>query len=322
MEQKYYLVLEFKNAGFFRKNKLTSDYIFDIKGKRKRIDSLCYKEPITVNQVSNVIHVLFGERPKPSLRDVAFDNVDYYYQKAMQSYLRIDSYKRKITDRKTGIEREEFVSEMLQTKKAVSDSWSKTDLMYWKRVSKFLGEDLFCEFKELLSGLFEVEDITDKYSFIEIGKQVLSRGMVTLPPTPVKTDDESQKERLNMNVFYDKLLEDKKETPLDVFFIKLVKKYKKTALVTYFTGGDKRRSEMNAANNIKVTVPTALENVTKLYGEIIIPVTDEDIVKLDKCKGCATILDGGLVFIKGIVTENEVNVSNHTKVSEISTEKY
>ncbi len=317
-----YLVLEFRNAGFFKKHKDTKDFIFDIMGKRKRKDSLCYREPITAHQISNVIHVLFGERPVPSLRGVHFGNVDYYYQKASQSYLHITSYKRTIKDKKSNIEREEFVSEFLQTKKVVNDSWSKTDFMYWERVSRYLGVELFNEFKKLLSELFEVDDITNKYSFIQLREQVLSMGIATVPPAPLTNDDDkSKKERLDLNLFYDDLVKNKKGTPLDYFFTKMIKT-KKTAIVTHFIGGEKRRSEMNMAANIKVTVPTATESITKLSGEIIIPVTDDDILKLDSHKGCASILDGGLVFIKGIFNENEIDVCKHVKVSEISLEKY
>ena len=292
-----YLVLEFKNAGFFKKHKGTKDFIFDIKGKRKRAESLFYKEPITVHQVSNVIHVLFGERPKPSLREVAFGNVEYYHKKALQSYLKINSYKRTITDKKTNVEREEFISEIIQTKKVVQDAWSTNIFVYWERVNKILGNELFNEFKTILSELFEVDDITDKYSFMELREEVMLRGFAT-----------KEEER------------NTKTTKLDIFFDKLVAN-RKSPLVVYFLH-DNRKNEINKAPNSKITVHIGTEKITKINGEIIVPVTDDDILKLNSHKGCATILDGGMVFIKGIFGENELNVSNHTKVSEISLEKY
>ena len=292
-----YLILEFKDAGFFKKNKGTNDFIFDMNGKRQRRDSLFYKEPITVNQVSNMIHVLFGERPKPSLREVAFGNVDYYHKKAMQSYLKINSYRRTIKDKKTNEERKEFVSEVLQTKKSVSDSWSKNEFVYWERIAKHLGKPLFTEFTELLSKLFKVKDITEKYSFMELRDEVMTKGLAT-------KDEERNTRTTELDIFFDKLTENSMR-PLVVNFL-----YKN------------RRTEINKAPRIKITVNISTEMVTKLSGEIVIPVTDEDILKLDSHKGCATILDGGVVFIKGIVSANEVNVSDHVKVSEISLEKY
>jgi D-hexose-6-phosphate mutarotase len=224
---------------------------------------------------------------------VAFGNVDYYFQKALQSYLHISSYKR--INKKDNSE--EFVSELLQTKKVVNDAWSKNEFVYWERISKHLGEELFKEFTELLSELFHVKDITEKYSFMELRDEVMSRGMAT------KEEDRNTQ-----------------KTKLDLFFDKLVLN-KKSPLVVNFLHKN-RRTEINKAPRIKVTVPISTEKVTKLSGEIIVPVTDDDIIKLNNHKGCATILDGGLVFIKGIFNDNELNVSNHTKVSEISTEKY
>ena len=45
----------------------------------------------------------------------------------------------------------------------------------------------------------------------------------------------------------------------------------------------------------------------------------EDIQKIKSSKGCATLLDGGAVFIKGL--KNNVSVEGYTRVSDISMEK-
>lgn len=282
-----FIILEFTNAGFFKKHKGTKDFIFDINGKRKRVESKFYKEPITVNQVSNVLHVLFGERPKPSLRGVAFDKIDYYFDKAMQSYLRINSY----TRFNKNLNSDEYISEFMQTKKVVNDAWSTVDFVYWERIRKTLGKELYNEFKSLLSDLFEVSDITKKYTFMELREQVISRNMMG------------------------------EGTKLELFFDKLILN-KKSPLVVYFKHNS-RKSEINKAANIKVTVNMGTEKITKISGDIIVPVTDEDIIKINKHKGFATILDGGLVFIKGIFTENRLpNLETYRKVSDISVETY
>ena len=64
---KYYLILTFKNAGWFPNNR-GNDRISDITGNRKRNGSKQYVEPISSFHISNMLHVLLGERPKPSLR--------------------------------------------------------------------------------------------------------------------------------------------------------------------------------------------------------------------------------------------------------------
>ncbi len=363
-----FIILEFTNAGFFKKNKGTKDFVFDRKGKvnrkRKRIDLQCYKEPITVYQISNVIHVLFGERPTPSLKEVAFGKIDYYFDKAMQSYLRINSY----TRFNKNLNSDEYISEFMQTKKVVNDAWSTVDFVYWERIRKTLGEELYDEFKSLLSDLFEVSDITKTYTFMELREKILSGNMMSKAiklelffeklilnkKTPLsvyfkfmnwdsvrKTLDEelyNEFKSLMSDIFEVSDITEKytfmqlreqvisrnmmdEGTKLDLFFDKL-KLNKKSALVAYFKS-DARKSEINKASDIKVTVNMGTEKITKLSGDIIVPVTDEDIIKINNHKGFATILDGGLVFIKGIFTENRLpNLETYRKVSDISVETY
>lgn len=289
-----YLVLEFKNAKFFKKHKGTKDFVFDLKGKRQRVETLFYKEPINVNHVSNVLHVLFGERPKPSLREVAFGNVEYYYQKALQSYLFIDALK--VYHKKN--DTYEYVSELSQVKKIAHNSWSKSTFIHWKRVSQNLGEELFNELIQILSDIFEVDDIRKKYNLLEVVEECLSRNLVT------KFENKNSQ-----------------KTKLDIFFDKLVAN-KKSPLVAYFTMNN-RKLDFNMSGITKITINMGIEKISKINGEIIVPVSDEDISKLRKNKGCATILDGGLVFIKGVFPANRINISNdHRKVNEISLEKY
>ncbi|HWY09826.1 MAG TPA: hypothetical protein VN026_00805 [Bacteroidia bacterium] len=277
-----YLVLEFKNAGFFR-NKMTKDFVFDIRGRTPRFESEFYDEPINANHVSNVLHVLFGERPVPSLRKVVFERVDYYYEKALDSFICIDAYKQFHKKK----EKDEYISETMSVKKAVHNSWSKLDFVYWERVRKLLGDELFTEMTALLTKLIKEKDIREKYSFKEIKSIVRERQLL--------------------------------DNPLLIDFFAKLKQNGKTSLVMYFVD-DKRAAEMNMNSHTALTVNNGVEKVTRLNGEIVIPVNDEDILKLSNSKGCATILDGGLVFIKGIFTANRINVSKHTKVNEIGLE--
>ncbi len=280
-----------------------------------------------MHQVSNVIHVLFGERPKPSLREVAFGNVEYYFNKAMHSFIKINRYKT-IYKTKEGKEFEKLLNEKLQTKKVVNDSWSKTDNFYWERARKLLGDDLYNEFVQLVSDLFKTQgDITKEYSIKELREQVLSRGLVNaVPPKPESNKDEENDEdtkvKFKISGFYEELVKSKKSTTLDMFFMK-ISGMGKASFVDYFVGrNNNSRISLNSVGNTKATVVSGITEITKISGEIIIPVTDDDVTKLNKHTGCATILDGGLVFIKGVINANEVNVSNHVKVSEISTDKY
>jgi hypothetical protein len=87
-----FLFLEFKNAGFFKKHKRTKDKIFDLSSTRNRKDEEEFEEPITYFQVSNILHVLFGERPVPSIRESLYSRNEYLVQKSLNSYIKINSY--------------------------------------------------------------------------------------------------------------------------------------------------------------------------------------------------------------------------------------
>ena len=71
-----------------------------------------------------------------------------------------------------------------------------------------------------------------------------------------------------------------------------------------------------------LNINNGVENVILLRGEILVPVSEEDIERLKENKGCATILDGGLVWIEGIVNSDHLSIDGFEKVSEISSEKY
>ena len=87
-----YLILEFNNAGFFINHRGTKDKIYDIDGSRKRSNQDNFEEPIHVNHISNMIHVLFGERPAPSNRFTFYGRVDYLFEKAQNSFIKIETY--------------------------------------------------------------------------------------------------------------------------------------------------------------------------------------------------------------------------------------
>jgi len=103
-----YLILEFDNAKLFPKDETSNNkdkviennliikngVISVTKAKRtNRNEMLNFVEPITVNQISNALHVFFGERPVPSFRNVFYSKVDKIYEMAMNSYLNISSLK-------------------------------------------------------------------------------------------------------------------------------------------------------------------------------------------------------------------------------------
>ena len=73
-----YLELSFQNAGL-----IISDNGRNVSNR--------FVEPITIFQVSNVIHRLFGERPVPTFRQSNIPIIGYLFHKAAESYLKIDN---------------------------------------------------------------------------------------------------------------------------------------------------------------------------------------------------------------------------------------
>ncbi len=270
-----FLILEFRNAGLFRKHRNTKDKMFDIYGRKERKDETEFIEPITVHQISNMLHVLFGERPKPINRDTVYNNITYLYNKALESYLRIDTYK----DSKG-----KFQSETIQTKKSIGNAWSTQSFVYWKRVNNLLGDDLYKIFIDTISDTYKI-DVT-KTSFNKVKSLILTH--------PDKRID-------------------------DLF--DLLKRNNKKPIFDSVYGEGTEPTSINKNNKTQLTVLTGLDKIIRLSGQIIVPVSSEDIEKIKNNKGCATILDNGLVYIKAIKSGNVITIDGFTPVKEISLEK-
>lgn len=158
-----YLILEFRNAGLFRKNRKTKDISFNDGERIKRTDIPEFVEPITAQQISNMLHVLFGERPVPMNRTVFYEQNKYLVEKAKESYLNITSLKDK---------NGKLISEKIQLKKAVHNGWNPVAYVNWERVSRLLETDLFNEFIANMNEIFNIDCLS--ISFNAFKKMVLN----------------------------------------------------------------------------------------------------------------------------------------------------
>ena len=268
-----FLILEFRNAGLFRKDprKRSKDKMFDMGVRSDRYLAQEYVEPITVNQMSNVLHVLMGERPKPSLRYTPYDRVERIYNIALESYIKIDSPKNSLG---------QFYSETVQLKKAVGNSWNPQVQVSWLRLQRYLGDEFYTKFINVIVSVFKVviEDVTT----LEIRELCLN----------------------TIDKRLDKIFElaiEQKLTPLSDYF--------RSKIMV---------STINATRKTPVTVVTCIDKIIRLNGQLIVPVSDEDIQIIRNNKGCATILDGGIVYIKGLKSANLLNVDGFTQFKNIS----
>lgn len=271
-----YLILKFRNAKLFRNSPKCGDYVFDVTGQRKRAGQLQFVEPITVHQVSNMLHVLFNERPVPSFRKSFYGNIEHYFKMAQESLIRVDGYKRFNKNKN----QEEFVKEFLMTKKSVFNSYNPNSLINWEIVKEYCEED----FNDIIIAIQNIIGFNPKDVTFDEVRELL------------QSYDISE-------------------------FSKTLKEKKLTALSNYIKDTN-TASEMTRKASTALINNNGIDNVAILGGEIIVTVSEDDLIKLSNSKGCATILDGGLVWIDSVKDGMEISDYGFTKVNEISTEKY
>lgn len=269
-----FLILDFKNAGLFRTNRDTKDKIIINDGKvcRKYERSIEdeFDEPITVHQISNLLHVLFGERPVPKNKPVCYNMIDHYFKMASNSFLKINNF----TDGKGN-----FISEKIRLNKSSWDAKGETK-MNWELTRRLLDEH------------YEI--------FVGMVKEVFNHTSKTI----------------TFNELCD-LIKKSKDGRVGVVF-DFLKSKGKSSFYDYVFKDDK--SAVSANGRIRLTLLNGIDKKNVFGGSIIVPVNDDDIIKLKNSKGCATLLDGGAVFIKG-VKYNGIDTYGYVPVKEISLEK-
>jgi hypothetical protein len=287
-----YLKLKFENAKLFT-NKRTKDKIFDGQYniiERKNVPF--YVEPVTINQISNMLHVLFNERPVPINRYCGYKKLDYYNEMAKNSYFLITTSKIGKGDKAI------YPQEIMQIKKSIYNSWSPIYYMNWEVVKQFLRID------EKNDGVVSLN-----YDLYTEFLKVIKLEYNIYPEKNIFTDLDSVRDNI---------------TPNFLTFLNKLKKVKKTALTSYFLPDPKGQYldlQLAQSPNSAITVTNGVEFVIKVSGEIVVPVTDEDIEKLQKSKGCATLLDSGLVYISKLVDET-FKPYGYTLVNELSLKTY
>lgn len=144
-----YIKLAFFNAKLYPKNNRTKDYVanldIDNKGNllfkhSKRADEIfsSFKEPITVHQVSNMLHTLVGDRPVPSFRLVPYGRNENIFNIAKNAFIKINSPK--VKTKRNGEEIETFIPELTKQNKAAHNSWSKPSVVHWFKIKKMMAE--------------------------------------------------------------------------------------------------------------------------------------------------------------------------------------
>jgi hypothetical protein len=271
-----YLMLEFNNASLIRWHRGTKDKISDPIGLGNKVERRIeteFVEPITAQQISGMLHVLFGERPKPMNRKTVYERMDYLYEKAGECYIKFDNF----TDSDG-----KFQTEVFQTNKSSWNSWQTTSFMNWNRVYNLLEDEYYTLFLDMVKEVFN--HTPETITFVGIAKLL-------------KANDDQR--------------------VVEVF--EILNANGKTPLYSWIYGEGTQKSEINKNIRTQITVIKGVDTKINLSGSIVVPVNDEDIEKIRNSKGCATLLDGGAVFIKGL--KNNINTEGYTRVGDISMEK-
>jgi hypothetical protein len=166
-----YIKLSFTNGKLFQKSNKTKDFVINIglttkgeltlKGSKRADETLTsFKEPITVHQISNMLHTLVGERPVPSFRYVFYDKDESIFNLALNSYIKISSPKIKIM--KGDMEIETFIPETVKLGKSPYNSWAKPSTIHWFKIKKYMGDD-FNGFVDVLTEVLGYDPTKQKF---------------------------------------------------------------------------------------------------------------------------------------------------------------
>jgi hypothetical protein len=279
------LVVKIRDAGFFKNPRISKaqDKMVDINGKMSRYDK--GSKPCTpyrripagslgINHVANLLRVLWGERPVPSLREVhvAFTKDPYFEDVAKRVRVRIDS----VILPPDKVHKDSFYPEETTTiRKSIGDSWQtatrtytldgrpvqvKGGLLYPDRLQRHLGDILFDQFNG-----------TVKFFG---GAETVQKGV----------------ELLNLNKIDVKV----------VAFCKACVEQKRTSLSNIILNQRAEsvtiHSSPSQALNLLMACGT-IDIIEKFDATLYIPVTDSDLKRIKAGTGVATFLEGGFATI-------------------------
>jgi len=286
---KDFMILRFQDAVLFR-NKDTKDKRYlgpKDKGEPKK-DFPQFKEYLTYHQVSNVLHVLFNERPVPFFGACIYEKQDWLVEKAKESFIKLHV---STWATKKGDIRE--ITEMYRTRKPAWNANAKIENLTWDFIEQYLSHH-YDEFIEMLKA-------------------------ATKHPNPRSVDVQGVPELFRQSVYHaekERLLEhfsDRKVGKIGVYHW-LRRKFEEETKEPIEMAKD------SIAKGLKLVLGSGIDKVVRLNGSILVPIDEEDKKILQDSSGVATILDGGLVWIERIVPGNRLSIEGYEKVGDISTQ--
>jgi hypothetical protein len=282
------LVLKFRDATVFPESRYSADKIFDGRDRIKRKMGPLISVPdgtLDVRHVSNMLHVLMGERPVPTFRRSLTKRDESVHELARGARVSIE----KIGE-----------LELKTVRKAVDNAWNtaslhyhldgktvviKGGLLYHDRLERILGQPLYQTFLQVLR---------------EVG------GNARMPA-------QAAIEFLNAH----------NEVPPVVAFVARCQAERGCTSIANLIGKglEARRNSIGFHQGIKLlttlVVNKGIEKVRRISGTIYIPLDSPEMeTRLRNGSGVATLLEGGLVHIVGVGEWSDILVHGAQPVSE------
>ena len=306
-----YLKLRFEDAGVFpfhEKGSRLSDGTL-VRGAMTRVKRQSDSGSIGVNQVSNMLHVLANKRPiksfprtyggkvNPDESHLFLKREESIFNMAKNSHIKIDNIFKEPKPNNNNLEiTNPYYGEFMQLSKNVYDSYAHKSVSInenWTLLKNYMNNDgLFNELTVRLSELLGK-------NVLEYRKNDIFNEVVERYPDVKLLECGSKKAVMEML--------EKENHPLEILLTKLLKN-NKTPVALQLTWAEAKDGKLTGKEkDIKTVVlnrnGVCLDN-TRLNGNLIVYIDDWYEEQIRNGKGCATLLDDGIVFIEDIIDED------------------
>lgn len=287
------LIIEVKGAGFFPFHRPN--------GKMKSVVSHYNIPPgrLAAPNVANLLRVLCGERPVPSIRECNYNGDSYFEELAGKSRAIVHSFFEE--DKKYP-----YPNETKACQKHVSEAWSPVKQTFklngtthdirggftWDRIHRDIGDELFNKMNNILESLeFEFS----KTSTAKEGIEFLN----------------NNKDKDIVKEFCEELVSNRKTSLRNVILNEevLTKKGKKAHMAdaVSFHCSSKACERLNG-----LMVGRWPDVISKIDATIVVPMDEELEMRISKGTGTATFMEGGLAIISDIQPWSNI-IQNETQ---------
>jgi hypothetical protein len=287
------LYIQIENAKIFPNHRYSKDYVYDARSqalprsKHGKALEPYYNIPVNrliVPHVANLLRVLCGQRPVPSLRKTKLTGDPFYDDLAQKCRTIMNNPIDKFG---------EYYKEVLKSNKSHYQSWKNTTIdyyldnryfpvkggmIYWARLKRILDEDLFNQFVNLTNELLNRDDCISSISAQEA----------------IELLNKNKTESIVIN-FCNSLVQSKQTSLSNII---LNTPTTKNGVTTYASNSITFHTQIKKLNALMVS--SYPDKIQKINATIIVPIDDTTLNLIQNGPGTATFLDGGLAYLNGL----------------------